>query len=139
MPSGLFYIGTRTEVEHGDRIEYTTLFRRHRRPGTVVCIPEKTALELNDDKKMPDDWLIRFDDGTFTGWMYHPEEMQPHKRLAFVSRAIGDVEAISNAELDAMDEKEAEKSRVSGDLLGCAIMIAIGAAIVFGIWWLIAR
>ena len=66
MKPSLRYFGTGDEVREGDRIEYTSLFLRRKRPGTVVCIPPKTALELDDEQKPPDDWLIRFDDGTYT-------------------------------------------------------------------------
>ena len=124
MPSKLFYFGSNVEVELGDRIEYRTLLLRHMRPGAVVCIPDKTALELADEGKDPEDWLIKFDDGTYTGWMYHPEELQPAKRLRFVSRADGDVEGISNAELERLDAEEAERGVVQ-EFIGCAVVILL--------------
>ena len=73
MTIKLRYFGTEEEVLAGDRVEYTSWLLRRKRFGTVVCIPAKTALELNEEKKDPQDWLIGLDDGTFTGWMYHPE------------------------------------------------------------------
>ncbi|MGI9204241.1 MAG: hypothetical protein ACR2Q3_09535 [Woeseiaceae bacterium] len=125
MASGVFYSGTTEDVRLGDRIEYTSLLLRRKRLGTVVCIPDKTALERAREKKQPENWLIKFDDGTFTGWMYHPEEIQPNKRLRLVDRG-DDFEPISNEELDRLDAEESEKtSGMVGQFLGCLTVVAI--------------
>ena len=133
MSSGLHYNDSDEEVRHGDRIELTSLILRRRRRGTVVCIPEKTALQLAAQQKQPDDWLIRMDDGTYTGWLYHPEELQPPKRLRLVARAAGPVDEVSNADLERMDREEAGKSSGLGELLGCAALIVIVTAAIAGI------
>ena len=129
MTQKLRYHGTNDQVREGDRIEYRTFFLRRRKSGTVVYIPEKTALELNDEKKPPDDWLIRFDDGTDTGWMYHPEQMQPTKRLRLVGRGA-DYERFTTAELERQEAEIEEKFGWKDDLLGCAFIIAIAFAII---------
>ena len=129
MAHKLLYHGTGEEVREGDRIEYTTFLLRRRKPGTVVYIPEKTALELNDEKKPPDDWLIRFDDGTYAGWMYYPEESQPRKRLRLVARGA-DYERITTDELERQDAEIEEKLGCKDDLLGCGLLIAIAFAII---------
>lgn len=130
MSSKLFYFGTQDEVELGDRVQYTTLLLRRKQVGTIVCIPEMTALERIAENKDPEDWLVRFDDGTFAGWMYHPEEVQPRKRLSLLGRAAGPVEQVSNEELERLDSIELEKSGVVGDLLGWATIIVAATAII---------
>lgn len=125
----LHYFGTDDEVREGDRIEWTTLFLRRKRLGTVVCIPEKTALELDAENKNPDDWLIRFDDGTDFGWMYHPEELQPPKRLRLVARDA-DYERVTAAELEKQDAQLEAELGWKGDLFGCLGLIAIAFAII---------
>lgn len=130
VSSQLTYFGTDDDVRLGDRVELRTLFLRRKRPATVVCIPEKTALQLSAEKKSPEDWLIQFDDGTYTGWMYHPEEMQPPARLRLVARGA-DYEAISNEELERLDNEIARDSAGTlADFLGCAIVILLGAGLV---------
>ena len=129
MTERLRYHGTDEEVLEGDRIEYTTFLTRRRKLGTVVCVPEKTADELNEEKKPPDDWLIRLDDGTFLGWMYYPEELQPGKRLRLVSRGA-DYEHVAGDELERQEAEAEEQRGVAGDLLGCAFLIAIAFAII---------
>ncbi|MGI9235434.1 MAG: hypothetical protein ACR2RD_17510 [Woeseiaceae bacterium] len=95
-----------------------------------MCIPEKTALQLDAEKKPPEDWLIKFDDGTYTGWLYHPEEMQPHSRLRLVARG-SEFEAISNEELERLDNEIASDSAGTlSELIGCAIVILLGAGLV---------
>lgn len=130
MSSRLFYFGTQDEVELGDRVQYTTLLLRRKQVGTVVCIPEKSALVLDAENKDPEDWLVRFDDGTFAGWIYIPEEAQPRKRLQLLQRASGPIETISNEELDRLDQQELEKSGFLGDLLGWAIIIVVATALI---------
>lgn len=130
VSSQLTYFGTDDDVRLGDRVEFKTLILRRKRPGTVVCMPEKTALQLNAEKKPPEDWLIKFDDGTYTGWMYHPEEMPPHPRLRLIARG-SDFEAISNEELERLDNEIAGESAGSlSDLIGCAIIVLFGAGLV---------
>ncbi len=129
MSRKLLYHGTDNEVREGDRIEYRTVFLRRRKLGTVVCIPEKTALELNAENKSPDDWLIRFDDGTDTGWMYHPEELQPPKRLTLVARGA-EYERTTADELERQEAEIEAQLGLKGDLFGCLILIAIAFAII---------
>ena len=129
MSSKLHYFGTDEDVRPGDRVQYTSLILRRKRLATVVCIPEKTAVELDVEKKQPEDWLIKFDDGTYTGWMYHPEELQPNKRLILVSRGA-EYERITGADLDRMDNEIAENTSIKEDLLGCAAVIAIIFAVI---------
>ena len=130
--SKLLYHGTAEEVREGDRIEWTTLFLRRRRTGTVVCIPEKTGLELAAENKDPDDWLIRFDDGTDFGWIYCPEEVQPPKRLRLVARGA-DYERVTAAELERQEAELEAELGWKGDLFGCLILIAIAFAIIMSI------
>lgn len=129
MTQKLHYHGTDDEVREGDRIEYRTFFLRRKKLGTVVCIPEKTALELAAEKKAPDDWLIRFDDGTDFGWMYHPEELQPPGRLRLVSRGA-DYERVTSAEIEEQEAEIEAEFGWKGDLLGCLMLIAIAFAII---------
>ena len=129
MKSGLQYFGTHDDVREGDRIEYTSLLLRRRKRGTVVYIPEKTAVQLNAEKKPPDDWLIRFDDGTDAGWLYHPEEVQPNKRLRLVGRGA-DYERITTDELERQEAEIEEKLGWKEDLLGCGFLIAIAMTII---------
>lgn len=121
----LRYWGTNDDVLPGDRVEYSSLIFRRKKRGTVVCIPSKTALELDAERKAPEDWLIKFDDGTYTGWMYHPEELQPNKRLRLISRH-SEYEPITNSELERQDAKTANESGWKHDLAGCGILIVVG-------------
>ena len=132
MASKLLYHGTDEEVREGDRVEYTTLIFRRRKLGTVICIPEKTALDLDAEKKPPDDWLIRFDDGMDSGWMYHPEELQPPKRLRLVARGA-DYERVTAAELEKREAELEAEFGWKGDLFGCLVLIAIAFAIIMSI------
>lgn len=133
--SKLYYHGTETEVRLGDRVELRTIFLRRRKTGTVVCIPEKSAIELDAEGRVPEDWLIKLDDGTYTGWMYYPEDRQPVERVRFLARADGPHETISNEELDAMDAAEMEKSSGCGEFLGCLV---VGALFVGLLAWVIS-
>ena len=127
------YFGTDDEVSAGDRIEYTTLFLRRKKRGTVVWIPEKTALELDAAGKQPENWLIKFDDGTFTGWLYHPEEMQPIQRLTLIGRS-SDYEPVSEQELERQDNEISSQMGVLEQASGCAFVILfVVAAIVFAV------
>ncbi len=132
MARRLLYHGTDEEVREGDRIEYRTFFLRRKKLGTVVCIPLKTAGELNAEKKPPEDWLIRLDEGTYTGWMYYPEELQPTSRLKFVSRGA-EYERTTAGELEKQEEAELETSALKGDLLGCALLLAIALAVIISV------
>lgn len=125
----LRYHGTDEEVLPGDRIELKSLILRRKRLGTVVCIPPKTALELDAEKKQPQDWLIKLDNGTYTGWMYHPEELQPPGRLRLLARDA-DYEPITNDELERQDNEIASRSSPLHDALGCAFVIAVVVAVI---------
>ncbi len=127
MPLPLKYFGTNDDVRAGDRIEYTSLVLRRRKQGTVVWIPERTALELDAAGKQPEDWLIKLDDGTFTGWMYHPEEMQPPKRLRLINRN-SEYEPVSNEELERQDNEISSQMGVLEQASGCAFVILLVVA-----------
>ncbi len=129
MTSQLKYFGTDDDVRPGDRIEYTTLLFRRRKQGSVVWIPEKTALELDAAGKQPENWLIKLDDGTFTGWMYHPEEMQPVKRLRLVSRS-SDYEEVSEAELERQDNEISSQMGIFEQAAGCAFVILLVVSVI---------
>jgi len=129
MTNKLRYYGTENEVLLADRVEYTTLLLRRKRLGTVVCIPAKTALQLDAEKKKPEDWLLKFDDGTYTGWMFHPEEMQPSQRLRLVSRNAK-CEPITTEELDRLDAEIETNSGPMDDLIGFGIVIAIALVVI---------
>ena len=129
MPKPLRYFGTDDEVNPGDRVEYTSRFLRRKRIGTVVWIPERTALELDADGKAPESWLIKLDDGTFTGWMYHPEELQPTPRLRLIGRNA-DYEPVSNDELERQDSEIANQMGIFEQAAGCAFVILLVVAAV---------
>ncbi len=129
MKPSLKYFGTDDELREGDRVEYKSLILRRKRLGTIVYIPPKTALELNDEKKPPDDWLIKLDNGIYTGGMFHPEELQPGKRLRLISRDA-DYERTTSDQLER-EEAEAEEARgLKEDLLGCGLLLAIAFAVI---------
>ncbi len=130
--SKLRYFGTDQEVLPGDRIEFTSLILRRKRLGTVVCIPEKTALELNAEKKQPENWLIKLDNGIYTGWIYHPEELQPPSRLRLLERGA-EYEPMTGAELERLDSEIASQTSPLESLLGCGVVIAIAVIIILTI------
>ena len=127
MPVALRYSGTDDAVMAGDHVEYTSLLFRRKKRGTVVWIPDKTALQLDSEGKLPESWLIKFDDGTFTGWMYHPEELQPTPRLRLVARST-DFEPVSNEELERQDNEIANQAGVLEQAAGCAFVILLVVA-----------
>ena len=129
MRAKLLYFGTDDEIRVGDRVEYRTFFLRRKVPGIVVHIPEKTARELDDEKKPPEDWLIKLDDGTYTGWMYFPEELPASSRLKLLSRGAA-YEPVTPAELERQEAEENEKRGLHEDLLGCGLLLAIAFAII---------
>jgi hypothetical protein len=129
MTSKLRYFGAKEQVLLGDRVEYTSRVLRRKHIGTVVCIPAKTALQLDAERKAPEDWLIRFDDGTYTGWMYHPEELQPNRRLRLIGRN-SEYDSITNEELERQDAEISSKSGPMYDLIGCGIAIAAVVAVI---------
>ena len=135
MTKPLLYFDTEDRVMPGDRIEYTSLFLRRRRQGTVVWIPERTALELDAAGKQPEDWLIKFDDGTFTGWMFHPEEIQPGARLRLIARS-DDYEPVSNDELERQDNEISSRMGLLEHAAGCLFAILLLAAGIWVIAWL---
>ncbi len=100
-----------------------------------MWIPEKTALELDAERKQPQDWLIKLDDGTFTGWMYHPEEMQPPKRLRLIERS-SEYEPVSNEELERQDNEISSQMGVLEQASGCAfVILLVVAMIVLAVSW----
>lgn len=101
--SSLFYYSTDIEIQEGDYIEFTSLFTRKKKLGRVSYIPKYTAIELQKSGKQPDDWLIQFDDGTVTGWLYHPEETKPISRLHFIKRKDDSFKGITSEELEQID------------------------------------
>ncbi len=122
----------------GDRVNFKTLFLRRDRLGTVCFVPRQTARERAGQKKPPQDWLLKLDDGTMTGWLYAPEDIQPPQRLLFVGRTEGEVEEISHADLERLEADEAKKNGASmaGQLIGCLILLGVlfGTAVV--VQWL---
>jgi hypothetical protein len=106
LPSELYYYGTKTRVHLGDRVSFKTLLSRRTKLATVACIPERTGRQLATEGQQPDNWLLRFDDGTITGWIYSPEDLQPTKRLTFIGRGDPDFRGISNKELEELEKKE---------------------------------
>jgi hypothetical protein len=103
--SRLYYYDTKIMVKLGDRIDFPTLVFRKPRHGTVCCIPTKSARVLMAEMQDSEDWLLKFDNGTYTGWIYSPEDLQPNKRLKFLERGEPGYIGITN---DAMERMEAE-------------------------------
>ncbi len=89
MPaSALFYHGTRTEVQLGDRV----LIRRFlRKPlaGVVCYVPgisvKHEELEIEDVRQ----WAIRAENGWVYAILYDPPNFQPPKGIVFVERGTG--------------------------------------------------
>lgn len=90
------------EVLLGDRINFRSIFGKNRL-ATVCYMPDLTARELQVKKKSPEDWLIVFDDGTYTGWIYSPEDLQPNKRISLVNRGSRDFRGLSKEELKKIE------------------------------------
>jgi hypothetical protein len=101
----LYYFGTEKEVLKGDVIVLRTLFLRRKKLGRVSYIPDKTGRELQKENKGCDDWLIEFDDKTMTGWIYSPKDLQPPKRLEFISRCDDEYKGISSSELEKVEQE----------------------------------
>ncbi len=138
MAGELRYHGTEIPVRLGDRVNYKTLLLRRQRLGTVCYLPEKTGRELAAETKNPEDWLIKMDDGTITGWLYSPEDVPPPKRLLFVSRSQGPVDVVTNEDLERMEAKEEGKaSSMAGQLIGCLLLLSIlfGLALLIQSLW----
>jgi len=118
-------------VLQGDHIAFKSILFRKNRLGRISYIPDKTALELSKEKKNPDSWLIEFSDKTVTGWLYHPEEMQPTKRLRFLSRKSDSYDGLSSTELEniesQIDENESlwEKALPGFLLLGIFVLLIV--------------
>lgn len=87
--SGLYYFGTREDVRLGDRVRIRRWIRSDLF-GTVVYIPglspRHREMEGTDFRK----WAIELEDSrrTVVGMYYGPEESQPSKRIALVSRGV---------------------------------------------------
>ena len=90
MTSRLFYYGTSTEVELGDRVHLTRILRRPKE-GTVCYIPglsePHSELEYEDIRQ----WAVRSDDGCVYPILYSPETFQPPKNIKFVSHGSGNL------------------------------------------------
>lgn len=127
----LYYFDTETEVLMGDVIIYQTLIMRRKKLGRVSYIPEKTGRELQKEKKNCDDWLIEFDDKTMTGWIYSPEDLQPPKRLEFVTRGNDEYKGISSSELEKIEQSLEENASWLERLLPSLFVIAFFIGIVF--------
>jgi hypothetical protein len=105
----------------GDRIALKGWLSRKAKTGTVSCVPARSGRELAAIGKHPENWLINLDDGTMTGWIYSPEDLQPPKRLSFVRRGEPGYKGISNEEADEL-ERRAEASAGWGELIGLALL-----------------
>jgi hypothetical protein len=81
----LFYHGTDVDVRLGDRFEMKRFLRKPIR-GTVVYMPGVSP--PNPGMEWPEfsRWGVQLDDGTMLSWPYLPAQLQPEKRLLFVSR-----------------------------------------------------
>src|SRR5688572_8931879 len=104
LPSKLYYHGTTTEVLLGDRVALKGLILWKPKVGTVSCIPDRTGRQRAAEGKEPDDWLISFDDGTMTGWLYSPEDLQPSKRLSLLTRDGVGYKGITNSQVGEMEK-----------------------------------
>jgi hypothetical protein len=120
VSSRLYYRGTTTEVLVGDRIALRGWFSPKGKPGTVSCIPDRTGRERAAEGKGAENWLINFDDGTMTGWLYSPEDLQPPKHLSFLGRGEPGYKGISNEEADEL-ERRAEAETGWGQLIALAL------------------
>ena len=94
ISSGLFYAGTATEVELGDRVRLKRILRRPLN-GVVCYIPgiskKHSSLEYEDVSQ----WAIRADNGSVYPILYDAERFQPPRHIVFVSR--GDQVAVLQA------------------------------------------
>lgn len=127
----LYYHGTDIEVLPGDHILLQTLLLRRKKRGRVSYIPRFTAVELADQKKNPDSWLIEFSDGTVTGWIYYPEDLQPPKRLTFIERSDDHYKGISTDELEAQEQSEENQTTWLESIAISLILLGLFAAVVF--------
>lgn len=86
--SQLFYYGTDTEVELGDRVVLKRWLRKDQ-AGVVCYIPgisrPHREMEYEDVKQ----WAIRAQNGSIYPILYHPESFQPPKGIRFRGRGHG--------------------------------------------------
>jgi len=122
----LYYHNTETEVLEGDHIAFKSLFFGKTKLGRVSYIPAKTAIELSNENKNPDDWLIELSDKTATGWLYHPEDMQPTKRIQFLSRTSDSYKGLTSAESEELESRlEENESLWEKAILGLLLLAII--------------
>src|SRR5947209_13134062 len=83
----LYYHGTDLEVHLGDRVVYRGLCGTSQ--GVVCHMPGESPQhpELEDDFSGLRHWAIKFPDGSMLSWLHAPDELQPSRRIKFVSRA----------------------------------------------------
>ena len=127
----LYYFDTETEVLEGDRIVYKSILFRRKKLGRVSYIPKKTGRELQQLKKDCDDWLLEFNDKTVTGWFYSPEDLQPNKRLSFVSRQLDNYIGITTSELEKTEQKIIENTSWWESVFSFVLLVAIGFLVIF--------
>lgn len=101
----LYYSGTNIEVLQGDHVVFKTLFLRRRKIGRVSYIPKLTGRELAKQGEDTDDWIIEFEDKTVLANTYVPEELQPSKRILFISRGNDNYIGITSKEVDEIDSQ----------------------------------
>jgi hypothetical protein len=96
----LYYQGTEIPVIVGDRVVVKSLFGR-KRNGVVTYVPGQSKVHSEMEGPGFAQWAITLDDeaGTTLVWTYAPDQLQPARRILFVSRG----EAPENA-LPAPDE-----------------------------------
>lgn len=127
----LYYPATDIEVLAGDHVQLRTLLLRKKILGRVSYIPQFTAHELAQQNKNADSWLIELSDGTATGWIYYPEDLQPPKRLTFIKRGDDDYKGMDTEELEAREHAEENQTTWLDSLIISLSLIALMAAVVF--------
>jgi hypothetical protein len=84
--SGLYYYGTKTEVQVGDLIEIRGFLwgKRRAQVSYIPGISEKDPDLENEDEC---EWTITYENGDVSSMGYYPSHLQPSKRIHFVSRS----------------------------------------------------
>lgn len=87
--SRLFYHGTNTEVQLGDRVHIKRWFRADL-DGVVSYIPgiSPRRAELEDADEQFLNWAIRLSNGVVLTMGYYPDVLQPPKKIVFVRRSM---------------------------------------------------
>ncbi len=106
LPKKLIYYGTETEVKPGDHIVYRPFLSLRARPGRVIYVPKKDGRKLASEGVEPDDWYIELESGVRYGWLYSPQDLQPHKRLRFVRRGEPGFEQTSSEQIEQEELEE---------------------------------